>query len=354
MKLSNLITLFLAGVLTITNTYGQANASLNILTLNSGGVSLGGTVDIQVTVGNTGPVSSIGVNKVRAQISIPIAIASALSNVQQTGLPAGWTILSNTGGVITVCNGSDVIPVGAQRQVLIKVQGNTIGGPSTVAGALSFGPGTGVCTGLGSLAGDITADNTSTSTITVTSTLPVTLMDFTAKTVSCLAELHWTTAAEINSEKFEIERSDAATFGWGSIGTVAANGNTTTKSEYSFTDRNATGSASDNLLYRLKMIDKDGLYKYSGVLRVNINCNTTKAAVFPNPVQNGKLYISLTGSGRFTEATLQSLSGQVLLRSKIATGTTYLDVSAFADGIYLLNIKDENGFDKNVKVFIQR
>ena len=90
--------------ITVSSASGQANASINLLTLNSGQVNQGGVVDVQVTVGNTGPVSSIGVNKVRAQISIPIAIASALPNAGQTGLPAGWTILSNTGGVITVCN----------------------------------------------------------------------------------------------------------------------------------------------------------------------------------------------------------------------------------------------------------
>jgi len=91
---------------------GQANATLNILTLNSGQVILGGTVDIQVTVGNTGP-GSITTNKVRAQISIPIAIATALPTPQQTGLPSGWTVTVNTGGSITVCNGTDAIPAGA-------------------------------------------------------------------------------------------------------------------------------------------------------------------------------------------------------------------------------------------------
>ncbi|MCX6318605.1 MAG: T9SS type A sorting domain-containing protein [Bacteroidetes bacterium] len=186
MKLFKTSLLLVAFALFIQQANGQANASINLLTLNSGQVNQGGVVDIQVTIGNTGPTSSIGVNKVRAQISVPTAICSILGNAQQTGLPTGWIILSNTTGVITVCNGSDIIPVGVQRQVLIKVQGVTVGGPSTVSGVLSFGPGTGVCTGLGTLNGNNTADDVSQSTIQVLAVAPCTLgVTASAGTIIC-------------------------------------------------------------------------------------------------------------------------------------------------------------------------
>ncbi len=187
MKLLKLIILFLTGVLTISNASGQqANATLNILTLNSGVVTQGGMVDIQVTVGNTGPTSAIGVNKVRPQISTPAALVTVLPNAQQTGLPQGWTILSNNGSVIQLCNGTDVIGVGEQRQILIKIQGVNVGGPSTITGNLSFGPGTAVCTGLGTLPGDLPADNTSNTTIQVVAAAPCTLgVTASAGTIAC-------------------------------------------------------------------------------------------------------------------------------------------------------------------------
>jgi len=144
----------------------QANASINVLTQNAGVVFQGGVIYIQVDVGNSGPVSSIGVNKVRAQISVP-PIVQIVPNAQQDGLPAGWSILSNNGSAIMVCNGTDVIAVNQVRTILIKVRGVTLSTPLTVAGVLSFGPGTGQCTGPGALPGDITADNTSTSSISV-------------------------------------------------------------------------------------------------------------------------------------------------------------------------------------------
>ncbi len=346
-------TLFLSAIaaFTFSTVSGQANASINILTLNGGIVNVGGTVDVQVTVGNTGPVSSIGVNKVRAQISIPVAIANAAPNAEQTGLPAGWIILSNTGGVITVCNGTDVIPVGAQRQVFIKLQGHTAGGPSTVSGQLSFGPGTAVCTGLGSLSGDLPADNSSQSTITVSIVTPVKLTQFSARLVNCQPVLDWKTEDEINLERFEIERAELNNSGWIMIGTVAGKATASGKSEYNFIDQH-TGTSPGEWGYRLKMIDKDGRYQYSSILRVAVICYTTQINAYPNPVQNGKLYVTITGAARFAEAILQSASGQVILKTKMNIGTNYLDVSAVPNGVYILKVEDENGSKKMIKIVI--
>ncbi len=181
MKIFKLILLFIVGSFTALNAASQANAYVNILTQNSGLVNLGGTVFIEVTIGNTGPVSSIGVNKVRAQISVPSAIAS----IPATGhvLPPGWTITVNTGSAITVCNGSDVIAVGTARTILISVQGNSIGGPSTVSANLLFSSGTS-CTTPGSLSGDNTADNSSTSSIQVLAGCPI-AVTASAGTIAC-------------------------------------------------------------------------------------------------------------------------------------------------------------------------
>src|SRR5262245_15777412 len=132
MRLFKIAMLLLFSIIKVSDAFTQATASVNILTQNSGQVPDGNTVYIQVTVGSTGPTTNIGVNKVRAAISIPAAIAAPVISASQDGLPPGWTILSNSGGVITICNGSDVIPVGEARQIYIKVQGNVIGGPSTV------------------------------------------------------------------------------------------------------------------------------------------------------------------------------------------------------------------------------
>ena len=350
MKQSYWILLFLAALFSINIAAAQSNASINILTQNSGQVAMGGTVFLQVDVGNTGPTSSIGVYKIKTQISVPTGIASVAATGHQ--LPAGWTITSQSAGVINLSNGTDIIPVNAVRTILINIQGNTIGGPSTIGSQLTFSNGNAPGTAPGSLAGDITADNSSQSSLQVVDPVPVTLSDFKASLVNCQPTLNWITQSEVNSDRFEIERSDPSPLNWNTIGTVGAHGFTSSASKYNLVDNNTT-SISKKLLYRLKMIDKDGKFKYSNVLAVSLNCKEVVVSVFPNPVQDGKLYVSITGIKANVEATLLSLSGQLVLKTTVSNGTQSLDVSKVANGIYMLNVIDINGTNKVVKVNIQ-
>src|SRR5215813_12906158 len=86
MKLLKPVSLSLICALWIMNASAQpANAYLNLLTLNGGQVPVGGTVDLQVTIGNTGP-SAIQSYRVRAQISVPTTIVNLLTPASnQTG-----------------------------------------------------------------------------------------------------------------------------------------------------------------------------------------------------------------------------------------------------------------------------
>ncbi len=101
------------------------------------------------------------------------------------------------------------------------------------------------------------------------------------------------------------------------------------------------------------MIDKDGRFEYSYVLPVSINCNTSTISVFPNPVQDGRVYVSLTGLKGNATATLLSLTGQVISKNTLANGTNTLDVSKLAAGLYILNVSDAEGTNKKVKLNVQ-
>lgn len=111
-------------------TYGQANPFINVLPSNSGVVTTGGTIDIVVTIGNTGPISSIPKAKLRPFIQVPPSV-TFLPTAQQTGLPTGWTILSNTGSQLRMCNSTDSIPINTARTITLKVQGVTVAPPQT-------------------------------------------------------------------------------------------------------------------------------------------------------------------------------------------------------------------------------
>jgi hypothetical protein len=73
----------------------------------------------------------------------------------------------------------------------------------------------------------------------------------------------WNTAREINVKDFTIERSNNATH-FISIGQVAA----TNAAGYSFADQNPLSGVS---YYRLKIMDKDGSFKYSKIVTINTN-----------------------------------------------------------------------------------
>lgn len=146
-------------------TFGQANPFINVLPSNSGIVTTGGTIDIIVTIGNTGPVSSVPKAKLRPIIQVPSSV-QFLSNAQQTGLPAGWTILSNTGTQLRLCNSTDSIPVNTSRTITLKAQGVSASPPQTFSGNINFGNGT-TCAAGPSVSGDLITDNSALSTIEV-------------------------------------------------------------------------------------------------------------------------------------------------------------------------------------------
>lgn len=164
-KLKQLLILFSIIFFAKLYTFGQANPFINVLPSNSGIVATGGTIDIVVTIGNTGPISTILQAKLRPIIQVPPSV-TFLPNAQQVGLPAGWTILSNTGSQLRVCNSTDSIPINTTRTITLKVQGVTIAPPQTFSGNINFGNGT-TCGAGPSVNGDVIADNSALSTIEV-------------------------------------------------------------------------------------------------------------------------------------------------------------------------------------------
>ena len=142
------------------------NVSINVLTLNSGYVNIGGTVFVQITIANTSTITSVPSYKLRPQLSVPVSIVS----IPATGhvLPAGWSIITNASGVIRVSNGTDQIPPSTSRDIFIAIQGNTLGGPQTVSGNLLFSNGVAPGSASGpATSGDQPGDNSSSSTVEV-------------------------------------------------------------------------------------------------------------------------------------------------------------------------------------------
>jgi plastocyanin len=122
-------------------------------------------------------------------------------------------------------------------------------------------------------------------TITASGTMPVVLSDFAiTSTKANTALISWITATEQNTDRFEIMRSTNGS-NFEKIATVAAKGNTSTVSRYSYTD-NAVPGNYQYLYYYLSIVDKDGKKSLSSIaLFKNINGSPKLiVSLSPNPI----------------------------------------------------------------------
>jgi hypothetical protein len=158
------------------------------------------------------------------------------------------------------------------------------------------------------------------------------LADFAINSEGSVNLLKWSTATESSSSHFEIERSaDARKFE--PIGRVLAAGDSREPRRYSYTDSSPLRGRN---FYRLRMVDKDGSFRYSDIRAVfvptrdrGISLSPTVASdrmrvEFEQPVSNGRLHI-------------YDLQGNLLRSHTLATGIDILniDISDMLPGQYL-------------------
>ena len=96
----------------------------------------------------------------------------------------------------------------------------------------------------------------------------VELTDFRIYPVVDHSQLLWTTGVEDNFQQFIIERSaDGQAFF--TVGQVSAKGS---YSQYEYSDISPLDGDTQRIFYyRLKMMDRDGTYRYSEVLQVSLS-----------------------------------------------------------------------------------
>ncbi len=116
---------------------------------------------------------------------------------------------------------------------------------------------------------------------TTGSEIPVELTSFTANVVEGKIKLAWTTATELNNYGFNVERKMIDSQ-WENIGFVEGAGNSTSRIDYSFIDKESTSS---KVQYRLKQLDLDGSFEYSNIVEVNLGLPTEfkLSQNYPNP-----------------------------------------------------------------------
>jgi hypothetical protein len=169
--------------------------------------------------------------------------------------------------------------------------------------------------------------------------LPVSLEYFKGEKMGKAVHLSWKTATEQNTRLFDVERSNNGV-DFTSIGSVAA-ANKATGSTYSFDDKNYSGAV---IYYRLKQVDQDGSYKYSGVVTIqNETARENVVAILNNPFTD-KFDISIsTPIQSKVVVNLLDVTGKLLYTKTVSTLNNSLttvspDTKKLAAGMYFVQV----------------
>jgi hypothetical protein len=172
--------------------------------------------------------------------------------------------------------------------------------------------------------------------------LPVNLLSFTAQLVNDKVWLAWSTSKEENVSHYSIERSyDNKAFEQAALIFTLEDPGTINNYSYKDPIKNVTGSV---IYYRLKMVDKNGKYKYSEVRTIRIGAanETAKITAYPNPVVN-ELHISLPQSWQNQTVNGQLLNtGGRIIKTFIIQQALTIVLSDVPVGTYYLKVVNGN------------
>ncbi|MBX2931264.1 MAG: T9SS type A sorting domain-containing protein [Chitinophagaceae bacterium] len=184
--------------------------------------------------------------------------------------------------------------------------------------------------------------------------LPANITYFNAVQEKQNALLTWSATTETNVLKYEIERSlNGTSFEY--AGFVQAKN----AEIYNYTDVDILKKYADNkiLYYRIKITDKDGSFKYSGIVKLNINNNRENViSVYPNPFTT-QLWVNISAEKNTTAyITIKDITGRTLIAKTVAVtkGSNNVilnEAGNLQKGVYMLsvNINDTVHLMKVVK-----
>lgn len=168
--------------------------------------------------------------------------------------------------------------------------------------------------------------------ITLQIPLPVTPGAFTAQMQDCQTYLNWKVTDAVNFDQFVVERSSDGR----NYIDLSRVGYATGTSDYAYVDKTVDNGTS---FYRLRLIDKDGAYKYSTVVSVQSDCDNRVVAVYPT-VTKGMVLVNLPSGYEGAKIEVFTGLGQLVKTPAIgkARGLYNVQFSGLAQGQYLIKI----------------
>ncbi len=173
--------------------------------------------------------------------------------------------------------------------------------------------------------------------------LPLDLIEFAANPQDNDVLLKWLTANEVNVSHFEIEQSiDGIDFM--KIAELPASANTDGGggASYDYLDVSPWTNNTNQLYYRLKMVDEDQRFSYSPTVTVGRALSDYYLDIHPNPARES-LSISLTlDQAEWVQFTMLDIHGRAVKQfavNELEDYQTTLDISDLHAGTYILKVE---------------
>ena len=175
-----------------------------------------------------------------------------------------------------------------------------------------------------------------TSSNTLCSTLPISLTSFTGTYNPSInaSQLEWETATEVDNHYFFIERTQDG-HSWTRLDTIAGAGNSDQIRNYLLNDPHPPIGTN---YYMLTQQDYDGHEKSFNVVTIVVP-EPQSISIYPNPVTD---IVNVEGKNIATLQIYNTL-GQLVWSGTAANDKVSVDMSAYSNGIYILQTIDKLG-----------
>ena len=170
-----------------------------------------------------------------------------------------------------------------------------------------------------------------------------------------ISELFWSTASEVNTDYYILERSDLNSNSFREIAEVDARGNSTQEASYDYDDETIVKAGT--YYYRLMIVDFNGDMTYSDIVAIDVNDIIDRPQVdlriYPHATSD-ILNLEVTTSERFdVSGEVYDMKGALvspltLREVMVGENSLQVNVNDFTAGAYIIRVKVGN------KVFVER
>ena len=180
--------------------------------------------------------------------------------------------------------------------------------------------------------------------------LPVTLINFSGRLneTETYSFLSWSTASEVNNDKFILERSTDGRY-FRSVSTIRGAGTSASVNSYQFSD-DLSQISSGILYYRLLQVDLDGTKTYSKIISLSRKgAEPISMKVFPNPGRRNFVIGLSSKPEKPVQIRIFSKDGKLVQSDNFNSQEYGLDMKNSPAGIYLVKLNFDNGTEKQVR-----